>query len=183
MIDQLTAERGEKILPKWRRLLEVLKSLVIVPGPGVRVRRTILGCVISFDGGGGSWRHPWKPTLVADGVELVPGRVAGRGVRIGRKYLEGEGKAPVLKLDPAPTLREAESWVVLRVERADQELVPEAQDEFVVEHALEFDPTMVQPLALVRWSGGKPFAVEAIAMHHLNYQLEEESERVLFWAV
>lgn len=168
-LSHLIAKRGEKILPKWKKLLKWARFAKLIPGPGVQLRITPDGTHVHADVRG---YYPTAFQVSGRGmingqavVRISPGTVNGLPVRIGGVTLDGldlEGNqttAPVLAFDPEFNER-GQSWVIIKPESAGAVYVADHTAELVGD---------VQPVAMLQWTKDKVSRIHQITRLNLNH--------------
>ena len=118
-VKDLYVKAGDLVIPAWRRMVEFLSGLPVLPGVGVLVRRTPRGSIVSsrafVKGFSGSWgvSEPGDKTVIGDGY------VNGVLPSIDGKRLTPQGtekNRPTLKITPKKFDKTGRSWICVEVE-------------------------------------------------------------------
>jgi hypothetical protein len=92
-------KRGQPITAAlWNQFAAAVRACRIISGDGVRLRETPDGTIISFDGGGAEFAHPFQVALIGtEAASIRPGTVNRVEAKIKDVPLAGkDGEAPPL---------------------------------------------------------------------------------------
>lgn len=209
---ELKANKGDSILPKWKKLLEFIGQTGIVPGPGVRITRTTNGTHIYADHFQKPWSHPWKVSATPEEVTVRAGTVNGlvpwigeEGKRVRINGLDDENKE--IEVPPLPIRFRTGSFVteivlVVKLQEEEGIAISDTPESLYIDHRYEGDPstraggatdvlgTGIYPLAKIYWSRDTEDirAVHQICHHNLQHRFQQSSPksgrpaRHFFWA-
>lgn len=90
----LNVRKGDLVLPAWRRLLEVLGSFRLRAGPGVLLRRSRLGVLVSARSALRGYTGAFPVDLQGDSVKVGEGYISGLLPLIDEVPLTGTDKKP-----------------------------------------------------------------------------------------
>lgn len=207
----LEAEQGDLILPVWQRLKAFVLSLPVEGGPGVRVVKSSMGRIVSFDATGSTWPWPFKPSLSHGVVKLATGLVEGFEATIDGDPIGGDADNAIEQPSLALAYGDADaasqtSWIVLQV-TADAKGMLAAKEDGTLEDGLSVEvvhsakvsnhqATAVTgssggaigsaPLAMITWADEQPTRIIPIVHHNLNYARtfpDTGTPRHFFWGV
>ena len=104
MIEPPFVKRGQPITaPLWNQLCAAVRACRIISGNGVRLRETPDGTIITFDGGGADFTHPFQVSLVGkEAATIRQGTVNRIDAKIKGVPLAGSGAG---RAEPPPVLR------------------------------------------------------------------------------
>ena len=180
-LSELEVQVGEKILPKWLRLLKWAQSQRFIPGPGQTWEDGPNGVRVTAAAAPG-YPHPFRVSAMAAGARVSPGRCDAEKVRIRDWYLDGERVEKEGTFDQEPMLlwgddvpKDGETWVAIRRGAT-------AADPAEIVHSLKPNPK-AQPLAIVLWRNGLVWRSIQIVRHDLNSRELAGGTAVVFWAV
>ena len=97
-------KRGQPITaPLWNQLCVAVRACRLIAGAGVRLREMPEGTIVTFDGGGADFVHPFQVSLVgAEAAAIRPGTVNGVDAKIKEVPLAGSDAG---RAKPPPVLR------------------------------------------------------------------------------
>lgn len=111
--------RGQPITAQlWNQLVGVVRACRLISGDGVRLRETPDGTIITFDGGGADFAHPFQVSLVGtDAATIRPGTVNRVDVMIKDVPLAGTDREPppVLKVGTPMLDQEGRGFICVEV--------------------------------------------------------------------
>lgn len=200
-LDDLIVKRGDPVLPAWRRLLEWVRGLKIIAGPGIRLNMTPQGVVATLEREVPPWQHPWK-TSAGDVANIRAGTVRGITARVkdlGGKLrrLDGRDSDGALSDDGLPQMEvdfnlhdeRGRAWLVVRLKIGeDGGLDPDDPEAVIVEQVDEI-PEGAHAVALIQFDESRSTVEEVfqISHHNLDFAVSEDQEtgasRTLFFPV
>ncbi|MEO7933200.1 MAG: hypothetical protein ABIT76_08595 [Chthoniobacterales bacterium] len=146
--------------------------------PGILLRMNAQGYTQTpTNRGGGSFNHPFRPSLVGMELRLSRGLVNGLEPVIGTKKIPISGDAkhaqPALKLDPDQIDKETQqSWVCLQVTPDKEGRLATADQIEVVQRKSAYafvGEKGIQPVALVLWKNKRPVRAIDQVWFNLRY--------------
>lgn len=108
----------------WNAMARAVVALRLIAGPGVRLRETGSGTIISFEGVGGTFLHPFKVSMSGNEARVRPGRVNGVMPTLNKVPLDGGEKkeeVPPLDISKLKKDKEGKAWVALTVKCSDKD--------------------------------------------------------------
>lgn len=124
-LSDLLVRAGDVIKARtWDAMAAAVQSLRLIKGPGVMLRSTPAGTVISFDPPPISWMHDFKVTLTSQkGATIRPGMVSGKPATINGEPLDpADGsQPPTLQWGATPQLDDnGYGWIAVEVQLGDK---------------------------------------------------------------
>lgn len=210
-IRDIQAKKGDRILPKWKKLLEFISNTGVITGPGVRISRGPNGTQVFADHFDKPYNHPFKVSRSAsDGVSVRAGTINNVYPYIDEVPISGRVDGENVEVPPltieAPQ-GSAQTYVVVTVvvEEGNGPIqITDDPEKLYMDHipAYEFDLATdgtygsegigiaKYPIATIYWDeAGDVETIFPIVHHNLGHRFLQGNPRSgyparhLFWAV
>jgi hypothetical protein len=103
----------------WNAMARAVQALKLIAGPGVRLRETGSGTIISFEGGDATFLHPFRVSMSGVEARVRPGRVNTVMPTYKDIPLDGGEKhdeVPPIDLSKLKKDKEGKAWIALTVQ-------------------------------------------------------------------
>lgn len=204
--EEITAKKGDLVLPKWEKLLDFISKTGIIPGPGIRINQGPNGTYVYADHFQRPWQSPFKVKVSDDKATIREGSVNGLFPFISEVRISGidddgnEVDVPELDVEFLGTNRSAIALVMQVVEGDDIGIV-DTPENFYIDHVTDIgdEPEggttadlgrVVYPLAFIYWNTDSEAIrkTHQIVHHNLGYRFVQgipkdgKPVRHFFWA-